>query len=59
MTRLAIIDGIRTPFIKAGTLFKNLPAYELGRLAVSEIVARTGIDEDELVREVTSRRRAR
>ncbi|MSR64531.1 MAG: thiolase family protein [Verrucomicrobiae bacterium] len=46
MNRLAIIDGIRTPFIKAGTLFKDLPAYELGRLVVSEIVARTGIDKN-------------
>lgn len=46
MNRLAIIDGIRTPFIKAGTLFKDLTAYELGRLAVSEIIARTGIDKN-------------
>jgi acetyl-CoA C-acetyltransferase/acetyl-CoA acyltransferase len=46
MNRLAIIDGIRTPFIKAGTLFKDLTAYELGRLVVSELVARTGVDKN-------------
>src|SRR5512139_2027355 len=48
MNRLAIIDGIRTPFIKAGTLFKDLPAYELGRIAVSELIARTGIDKNSI-----------
>src|ERR1043166_200503 len=46
MQRLAIIDGIRPPFVKAGTVFKDLSAYELGRLAVSELVARTGIDKN-------------
>jgi len=46
MQRLAIIDGIRTPFVKAGTVFKDLPAYELGRLVVSELIARTGIDRN-------------
>lgn len=46
MNRLAIIDGIRTPFTKAGTVFKDLTSYELGRLVVSEIVARTGIDKN-------------
>ena len=44
MTRLAIIDGIRTPFSKAGTDLKSLPAQELGRLAVSELLERTGLD---------------
>jgi len=44
MTRLAIIDGIRTPFCKAGTELKRLPAQELGRLAVSELLERTEFD---------------
>jgi acetyl-CoA acetyltransferase family protein len=44
MTRLAIIDGIRTPFSKAGTDLKSLPAQELGRIVVSELLERTGID---------------
>jgi acetyl-CoA C-acetyltransferase/acetyl-CoA acyltransferase len=42
MTRLAIIDGIRTPFAKAGTELKSLPAQELGRIVVSELLERTG-----------------
>jgi acetyl-CoA acyltransferase len=44
MTRLAIIDGIRTPFCKAGTDLRSLPAHELGRLAVTELLERTGFD---------------
>ena len=48
MTRLAIIDGIRTPFCKAGTDLKSLPAQELGRLAVSELLERTEFDRGEI-----------
>ncbi|MEI6084506.1 MAG: thiolase family protein [Verrucomicrobiota bacterium] len=48
MERLAIIDGIRTPFCKAGTLLKPLPAQELGRLAVTELLERTGFDRTQL-----------
>jgi acetyl-CoA acetyltransferase family protein len=44
MPRLAIIDGIRTPFCKAGTELKSLPAQELGRIVVSELLERTGLD---------------
>jgi acetyl-CoA acetyltransferase family protein len=44
MTRLAIIDGIRTPFSKAGTELKSLPAQDLGRIVVSELLERTGVD---------------
>jgi acetyl-CoA acetyltransferase family protein len=48
MKRLAIIDGIRTPFCKAGTELKSLPAQELGRLAVSELLERTEFDHGEI-----------
>jgi acetyl-CoA acetyltransferase family protein len=48
MTRLAIIDGIRTPFSKAGTELKSLPAQELGRIVVSELVERTRLDRDKV-----------
>ena len=49
--RLAIIDGIRTPFSKAGTDLASLPTDELGRIAVNALLARTGLDP-ELVDEV-------
>lgn len=44
MERLAIIDGIRTPFIKAGTVFKDLSAVELARLAIAELAQRRSLD---------------
>ncbi len=45
---LYIVDGIRTPFTKAGTQFANLSAVELGRTAVSALLAKTGIAPDSI-----------
>src|SRR6266404_6165317 len=42
--RLVIIDGIRTPFCKAGTELAALGADELGRIAVNALLAKTGLD---------------
>src|SRR3954471_11906016 len=42
--RLLIIDGVRTPFCKAGTELAALGADELGRIAVNALLARTGLD---------------
>jgi acetyl-CoA C-acetyltransferase/acetyl-CoA acyltransferase len=39
-----ILSGVRTPFVKAGGPFRDMPAYELGRIAVGEVVARTELD---------------
>ena len=39
-----IIDGVRTPFIKSGTIFRDLSAHDLGRIALSEIIHRTDLD---------------
>ncbi len=41
--RIAIIDGIRTPFLRAGTGFNDMMGWELGRHAVKGLVAKTGI----------------
>ena len=46
--RVAIVAGLRTPFERAGTLFKSLSAQELGRTVVAELVARTGLDGEEI-----------
>jgi len=43
-TRLAIVDGVRTPFCKMGTDLASLSADELGRIAVSALLAKTGLD---------------
>ncbi len=34
--RTAIIAGIRTPFVRSGTVFKDLTAIDLGVLAVRD-----------------------
>jgi len=44
MERIAIIDGIRTPFCKMGTDFNDLSAQELGRLVTRELLERSAID---------------
>ena len=35
-----ILSGVRTPFVKAGAAFRDTPAYELGRVAIAELLAR-------------------
>jgi acetyl-CoA C-acetyltransferase/acetyl-CoA acyltransferase len=42
--RLAIIDGIRTPFCKAGSVLAGYSADDLGAMAIRELMARTGFD---------------
>jgi acetyl-CoA acetyltransferase family protein len=42
--RAVIVDGIRTPFAKANTVFDGVSAQELGRIALREILDRTAID---------------
>jgi acetyl-CoA acyltransferase len=44
MRDVVLIDGFRTPFAKAGTALKDVHAAELGRIAVSELLARSGVD---------------
>jgi acetyl-CoA acyltransferase len=44
MRDVVLIDGYRTPFAKAGTSLARVPARELGRVAVSETLARHGVD---------------
>lgn len=44
MKRIAIVDGIRTPFIKAWSLFENIPAQRLGAMCVNELLQRTEVD---------------
>ncbi len=42
--RVAIVRGIRTPFVKAGTAFKSLSAIDLGKIAVTELLQRAEVD---------------
>lgn len=42
--RAAIVDGLRTPFAKQGTVFRHLSALDLGRLVSAELISRLAID---------------
>jgi acetyl-CoA C-acetyltransferase/acetyl-CoA acyltransferase len=42
--RLVIVDGVRTPFCKAGTELAGFGADELGRIAVNALLTRTSLD---------------
>lgn len=46
--RIAIINGIRTPFCKAGGVLKDLDADDLGAFAVRELMARTDFPVDKV-----------
>jgi len=43
---MAIVEGVRTPFMKAWTLFDRIPAQTLGALCVRELLERTEIDSN-------------
>jgi acetyl-CoA acyltransferase len=48
MREVVLIDGYRTPFAKAGTALADVSARELGRVAVTELLARSGVDPAEI-----------
>jgi len=46
--RVAIVAGVRTPFVRAGTLFKSISAIDLGKLCVAELIQRSNLDGKEV-----------
>ena len=42
--RVAIVAGLRTPFARQSTEFSQVPAVDLGKMVVSDMLARTDID---------------
>ncbi|HEX7078910.1 MAG TPA: thiolase family protein [Candidatus Eisenbacteria bacterium] len=48
MRDVVLMDGLRTPFAKAGTALASVAPRELGRVAVSELLARAGVDPREV-----------
>ena len=44
--RPAIVSGVRTPFARSYKAYADLQAYELGRLALSGLIAQSGIDSE-------------
>lgn len=47
-TRVAVVRGLRTPFAKQATAYRNMSALDLGKTVVAELLARTGIDPKEI-----------
>jgi acetyl-CoA acyltransferase len=50
--RVAIVEGCRTPFCRAGTSFRQMTPVQLGTVAVRELIGRANLDPaevDELV----------
>ncbi|HET8733285.1 MAG TPA: acetyl-CoA C-acyltransferase, partial [Anaeromyxobacteraceae bacterium] len=41
--RVAVVAGLRTPFVRSGGDFKDLSAVDLGAIVVNELVARSGL----------------
>ncbi|MFC3123373.1 acetyl-CoA C-acyltransferase FadI [Agaribacter flavus] len=41
--RIAIVDGLRTPFAKMATYFHGVPAVDLGKMVVNELLIRNDI----------------
>ncbi len=46
--RVAVIAGLRTPFLKIATGFRTVPARVLSSYLVSELVARSGVDKNDV-----------
>lgn len=41
---VVIVEGVRTPFAKAGGALKNVHASDLGKTALKELIAKTNLD---------------
>lgn len=44
--RIAFVAGLRTPFAKQATDFHGIPAVDLGKMVVQELVNKTGMDPE-------------
>ncbi|MEK7691162.1 MAG: acetyl-CoA C-acyltransferase [Bdellovibrionota bacterium] len=44
MDRVVIVDGVRTPFVRARTVFQKMPPSALGGLVLRETLSRAGLD---------------
>ncbi len=46
--RVAIVEGVRTPFAKSGSAYKDMTSVDLGVIAVRELLARADINPSEI-----------
>ena len=45
---VVIVEGVRTPFAKAGTKLAEVHASELGKVALTELIAKTDLDVNQV-----------
>lgn len=50
--RVAIIDGLRTPFAKQGTTLSSMSALDMGTAVVGELLQRSGVSREQIDRVV-------
>lgn len=48
LKEVAVIDGVRTPFLRSNGAFSDLASHDLGRLAVQGLLKKTGIDREQI-----------
>jgi len=46
--RVAIVGGLRTPFMKAGTKFRSLSTLDLGAIVTNELLVRSNLEADQI-----------
>ncbi len=46
--RVAIVGGLRTPFMKAGTRYRDLSALDLGALVTNELMQRSNLEGSQI-----------
>lgn len=50
LPNVVLVEGGRIPFQRSGTAYKDLMAYDLGRMAIEGLIARSGINASQLDR---------
>lgn len=48
LKEVVVIDGCRTPFMRANTDFQNFMAYELGKMAIKGLLDKTGLPPEKV-----------
>jgi len=46
--RVAIVDGLRTPFFKSGTAYRDLSTLDLGAAVVNELIQRANLESSQV-----------
>jgi len=50
LNEAVFVEGVRIPFLRSGTAYKDLMAWDLGRMAIEGLLARSNIQPDQIER---------